>query len=142
MRRDVDGVVYDTTLAIVIASHQSNTTHVHRSTSLFCSSEGRYFLVEEKEAHGVESVQFMPLSDSMAQAWLENHGRSDVASALSKDGRIYLRVELDTALFSDIDAAAKAAGLSYQAWITNVLKTTLADAPSAASYANKGQSAP
>jgi hypothetical protein len=49
MKRQIDGCLYDTPLAKVIASHASGSTHVHQSTSLYRSLEGKYFTVESRK---------------------------------------------------------------------------------------------
>jgi hypothetical protein len=115
--------IYDTALAKVIASHESGSTHVHRISSLYRSAEGRYFVVEEQEAHGVDGPLLTPLTDAMAREWLEKHGKTDLASSLFRNGRIFFRLEIDS------DAAAAAAGVSDQEWMLAAIKAALATIP-------------
>lgn len=126
MKRKIDGVVYDTADARVIASHETGSTHVHRLTTLYRSAEGRYFLVEEQEAHGVDGALLTPLTDAMAREWLKQHGRSEQAGSVSRNGRIYLRIEIDAELLNRIDAAAATAGTSEQAWVVAAIEQELA----------------
>lgn len=126
MKREIEGIIYDTAHARVIASHEAGSTHVHRMSSLYRSAEGRYFVVEEKEVHGVDGALLTPLTDSMARLWLENHGKAEIARGLFKNGRIFLRIELDSALLGRIDAAAETLGLSEQAWILAAIERQLA----------------
>jgi hypothetical protein len=126
MKREIEGIIYDTAHARVIASHEAGSTHVHRMSSLYRSAEGRYFVVEEKEVHGVDGALLTPLTDSMARLWLDNHGKAEIARGLFKNGRIFLRIELDSALLGRIDAAAEVLGLSEQAWILAAIERELA----------------
>lgn len=126
MKREIEGIIYDTAHARVIASHEAGSTHVHRMSSLYRSASGRYFVVEEKEVHGVDGALLTPLTDTMARVWLENHGKAEIARGLFKNGRIFLRIELDSALLGGIDAAAEAAGLTEQAWILAAIESALA----------------
>lgn len=82
MKREIDGRVYDTTLATLVASHGSSSTHTHRAMSLYQSPEGDFFLVEEREVHGVDGALLTPFTESMAHEWLTEHGRGDVLSKL------------------------------------------------------------
>lgn len=129
MKREIDGYVYDTANARVIASHASGRTHVHRSTSLYRSPDGRYFTVEEQETHGLEGILLTPLTEAMAREWLYNHGRSDLAGSLFKNGRIFLRIEIDSTLLHRIDAAAEAVGMTEQAWVVAAINAALAGTP-------------
>lgn len=126
MKRTIDGFVYDTAHARVIASHETGTTHVHRLTTLYRTAEGRYFSVEEQEAHGVNGALLTPLTDMMAQEWLMRHRSADQAGSPAKNGRIYMRVEIDAELLHRIDAEAAAAGLSEQAWVVAAIERALA----------------
>lgn len=128
MKREIDGYVYDTSDARVIASHEKGTTHTRRLSSLYRSGEGRYFVVEEQEVYGVDGAQLTPLTEARAQEWLETHGKADIASSLFKTGRIFLRVEIDKDLLWRIDAAAEAAGQSEQAWVVDAINGALANA--------------
>lgn len=129
VQRTIDGCVYDTDQATVIASHESGTTHVRRLSSLYRSATGQFFVVEEQQAHGVDGALLTPLSDATARRWLENHGKAETARSLFKNGRIFLRIELDSALLGRMDAAAEAAGLSDQAWILAAIVSALAANP-------------
>ena len=126
MKREIDGCVYDTASAEVIASHESGTTHIHRMSSLYLSAEGRYFVVEEQEIHGVDGALLTPLTDAMAREWLEKHGKAGLAGSLFKNGAFFLRVEIDADLLCQIDCAAEAAGLSEQAWVLAAINAALA----------------
>ena len=141
MKREIDGYIYDTALAKVIASHQSGSTHVHRSTSLYRSPEGKYFTVEEQEAHGVGGVLLTPMTEAMAREWLENRGRSDLVGPLFKNGRIFLRIEIDSTLLHRIDAAAEAAGTTEQAWVVAAIHAALATAPQVSDTSTESESA-
>ncbi len=126
MKREFEGTIYDTAHARVIASHETGSTHVHRMSSLYRSAEGRYFVVEEKEVHGVDGALLTPLNDKMAKDWLETHGKAELAGSLFRNGRIFLRIEIDSGLLQRIDAAAEAAGLTEQAWILAAIERGLA----------------
>lgn len=82
MKREIEGRVYDTNSATLIASHAGGSTHIHRVISLYCSSDGDYFLLEEREVHGVDGAILTPCTDSMAREWLEEHGNAELASKL------------------------------------------------------------
>lgn len=138
MKREIDGHVYDTADARVIASSETGSTHVHRVSSLYRSGEGRYFLVEEQEIHGVDGALLTPLSDAMAREWLEKHGKADLAGSLFRNGRIFLRLEIDSGLLQRIDAAAEAAGLSEQAWVLSAIHAALAGDAASASVSPAG----
>ncbi len=125
MRREIDGYTYDTADARVIASHETGSTHVHRMISLYRCRDGRYFIVEEREIHGVDGALLTPLTEAMARDWLEKHGKAELARSLFKNGRIFLTVEVDSGLFRRIAAAAEAAGVSEQAWVLSAITTTL-----------------
>lgn len=125
MRREIDGQTYDTADARVIASHEAGSTHVHRMSSLYRSNDGRYFIVEEREIHGVDGALLTPLTEPMARDWLEKHGKADLAGSLFKNGRIFLTIEVDSGLFRRIAAAAEDAGVSEQAWVVSVATATL-----------------
>lgn len=130
MKREIDGHVYDTAEARVIASYETGSTHVRRLSSLYRSVEGRYFVVEEQEAHGVDGVRLTPLTEATAQEWLESHGKADLAGSLFKNGRIFLRIQIDSDMLRRIDAAAEAAGQSEQDWVVATIKGALpSDAP-------------
>ena len=77
MKRTIDGNVYDTTESILVASHTSGSTHVHRVESLYRSPAGAYFLVEEREVHGVDGVLLTPFSAPMARQWLTERSLAD-----------------------------------------------------------------
>ena len=126
MKREIDGYVYDTADARVIASYETSSTHVRRLSSLYRSGEGRYFIVEEQETHGVDGALLTPLTDATAQEWLESHGKADLAGSLFKNGRIFLRIEIDSGLLHQIDAAAEAAGQSEQDWVVGAIRGALA----------------
>jgi hypothetical protein len=132
MKRQIDGIVYDTAHAKVIASHETGSTHVHRTSSLYRSAEGRYFVVEEQEVHGVDGALLIPLTDAMAREWLEKHGKPDIAGSLFRNGRIFLRIEIDSDLLLRIDAAAAAGGVSEQAWVIDAIRSALARSGEAA----------
>lgn len=127
MKREIDGYVYDTAEAWVIASHETASTHVHRASTLYRSRDRRYFLVEEREIHGVDGALLTPLSDTMAREWLEKHGKGELARSLFTNGRIFLRVEIDSDLLRRIDAAAAAAGVSEQAWVIAAIRAALGE---------------
>ncbi|MFO1153918.1 MAG: hypothetical protein U1E42_09700 [Rhodospirillales bacterium] len=129
MKREINGHVYDTADAKIIASHERGSTHIHRLSSLYRSPQGRYFVVEEREIHGVDGALVTPLTDAMAREWLENHGKADLAGSLFRNGRIYLRIEIDAALLQRIDAATAAEGVSEQTWVLRAIETALAGAP-------------
>lgn len=82
MKREIEGRVYDTTLATLVASHMSSSTHIHRATSLYRAPDGSFFLVEEREAHGVDGALLTPLTGAMAREWLEEHGKAELAATL------------------------------------------------------------
>ena len=128
MKREIDGYVYDTSDARVIASYEKGTTHLRRLSSLYRSGEGRYFIVEEQEAYGVDGAQLTPLTEARAQEWLEHHGKADLASSLFNKGRIFLRIEIDKDMLWRVDAAAEAAGQSEQAWVIGAINDALANA--------------
>ncbi len=132
MKREIDGYVYDTANASVIASHETGTTHIQRLSTLYRSAEGRYFIVEEQERYGVYGALLTPSTDAMAQKWLEDHGKTDLAGSLFKNAKTFLRVEMDLDLLRRIDAAAGAAGLSKEAWVNGAIEGALADAVSPA----------
>lgn len=125
MKREIDGNIYDTADAKVIASYEKGSTHVHRMSSLYRSGDGRYFLVEEQEIHGVDGALLTPLTETMAREWLENHGKADLAGSLFRNGRIFLRIEIDSSLLQRIDAAAATEGVSEQAWVLNAINAAL-----------------
>jgi hypothetical protein len=135
VKREIDGNIYDTADAKVIASYEKGSTHVHRMSSLYRSGDGRYFLVEEQEIHGVDGAMLTPLTETMAREWLENHGKADLAGSLFRNGRIFLRIEIDSSLLQRIeidssllqriDAAAATAGVSEQAWVLNAINAAL-----------------
>ncbi len=125
MKREIDGNVYNTGDATVIASHEKGGTHTHRTSSLYRSRDGRYFVVEEQEIHGVDGAMLTPMTDAMAREWLQNHGRADLAGSLFRNGRIFLTIEVDSALFRRIAAAAEAAGVSEQTWALSVITAAL-----------------
>ncbi|MBL8667329.1 MAG: hypothetical protein JNM48_07705 [Rhodospirillales bacterium] len=129
MKREIDGHIYDTGRAEVIASHESGTTHIHRISTLYRSGDGRYFIVEEQEAHGIDGALLTPLSEAMAREWLENHGRVALAGSLFRSTGFLLRIEVDAELLCRIDCAAEAAGLAQQAWVLAAIHNTLAAAP-------------
>lgn len=82
MKREIDGKVYDTELATLVASHGRSSTHIHRAASLYRTPEGGYFLVDEREAHGIDAAALTPFTDAMAREWLEEHGKLELASKL------------------------------------------------------------
>ena len=82
MRREIEGKAYDTTTATVIATHTSDSTHIHRAVSLYQSPTGDYFLVEEREAHGVDGAILTPCTAAMARDWLLGHDLTDRAPQL------------------------------------------------------------
>lgn len=82
MKREIDGRVFDTTQATLVASDMSSSTHVHRAVSLYRSADGHYFLVEEREIHGIDGALLTPFSESMAREWLTEHGKGEIASEL------------------------------------------------------------
>jgi hypothetical protein len=125
MKREIDGKMYDTADAKVIASYEKGSTHVHRTSSLYRSNDGRYFLVEEQEIHGVDGALLTPLTETAAREWLERHGKADLAGSLFRNGRIFLRIEIDSGLLQRIDAAAEAAGVSEQAWVIGAINAAL-----------------
>lgn len=131
MKREIDGHIYDTADAKVIASYEKGSTHVHRMSSLYRSGEGRYFVVEEQEIHGVDGALLTPLTETMAREWLENHGNADLAGSLFRNGRIFLRIEIDSGLLQRIDAAAAAANVSEQAWVIGAIRAALAEGAAA-----------
>lgn len=131
MKREIDGNVYNTGDATVIASHETGSTHVHRMISLYRSRDGRYFIVEEREIHGVDGALLTPLTETMARDWLEKHGKAELARSLFKNGRIFLTIEVDSGVFRRIAAAAEAAGVSEQAWVLNAIHAALADGAAA-----------
>ena len=125
MKREIDGRVYDTTLAMLIASHEKASTHVHRAISLYRSVDGDFFVVEERDAHGVDSVVLTPLSAEMAREWLDEHGKTDMALAQFGNREVTITLSLDQALSNQIAEAAKARGTSKRDWIIDVLKSAL-----------------
>jgi hypothetical protein len=125
VKREIDGNIYDTADAKVIASYEKGSTHAHRMSSLYRSGDGRYFLVEEQEIHGVDGALLTPLTETMAREWLENHGKADLAGSLFRNGRIFLRIEIDSSLLQRIDAAAATEGVSEQAWVLNAINAAL-----------------
>jgi hypothetical protein len=138
LKREIDGRVYDTADAKVIASYEKGSTHVHRMSSLYRSGDGQYFVVEEQEIHGLDGALLTPLTDAMAREWLENHGKADLAGSLSRNGRIFLRLEIDSGLLQRIDAAAEAAGLSEQAWVLSTIHAAFAGDAASASVSPAG----
>ena len=126
MKREIGGCIYDTADAEVIASHETGSTHIHRMTSLYRSTDGRYFLVEEQEIHGIDGALLTPLTDTMAREWLEKHGKAPLAGALFSAGGLFLRVEIDAERLCQIDAAAQAAGLTEQEWVLAAISAALA----------------
>jgi hypothetical protein len=62
----------------------------------------------------------------MAREWLEKHGKAALAGSLFKDGRILLRIEIDSDLLRQIDCAAEDAGLLEQAWVLAAISAALA----------------
>ena len=129
MKREIDGHIYDTADARVIASYEKGSTHVRRLSSLYRSEDGRYFVVEEQETHGVDGALLTPLAEATAQEWLESHGKADLAGSLFKSGRMFLRIEIDKDLLQRIDAAAEAAGQSEQDWIIGAISGALPGDP-------------
>ncbi|MFO1155404.1 MAG: hypothetical protein U1E43_00885 [Rhodospirillales bacterium] len=125
MKREIGECIYDTAEAEVIASHETGSTHIHRMTSLYRSTGGRYFLVEEQEVHGIDGALLTPLSDAMAREWLEKHGKASLASALFSAGGLFLRIEIDADRLCQIDAAAQAAGLTEQEWVLGAIGAAL-----------------
>lgn len=125
MRREISGCTYDTADAEVIASHETGSTHIHRMTSLYRSADGRYFVVEEQEIHGIDGALLTPLTDAMAREWLEKHGKASLAGALFSNGGLFLRIELDAERLCQIDASAQAAGLTEQEWVLAAISAAL-----------------
>lgn len=125
MRREIDGRVYDTTLAMLVASQEKSSTHIHRATSLYRSADGDFFTVEEREVHGVDSAMLTPLSPEMAREWLEEHGKTNIALSEFEDGKVSVSLELGASLKKRIAADARARGISEEGWMIAALEAAL-----------------
>lgn len=134
MKREIDGRIYDTGHAEVIASHKDESTPIHRISSLYRSSEGHYFTVD---AHGIDGALLTPLTDAMARQWLEDHGKEALAGSLFRSNGFLVRIEVGAELLCRIDCAADAAGLSEQAWVLEAIRAALAAAPGSAAVSRK-----
>ncbi len=126
MKRDIDGKIYDTGDARLIASHEVDTTHTRRVTSLYRSPPGDFFLVEEHETHGQDGALLLPFTDDMALKWLETRGKRDIAEELFRDKPATVVIEVDRHMLRTIDEAAGAAGQSRNEWLTAAIESALA----------------
>jgi hypothetical protein len=131
MKREIEGRVYDTTLAMLVASQEKTSTHIHRATSLYRSVDGDFFVVEEREAHGVDSELLTPLTEEMAEKWLQEHGKGKIALSRFGDGKVPVTLQLDTALKQRIAADARAKGISDDEWMMSALESVLQAATTA-----------
>lgn len=127
MKRDIDGKTYDTETARLIASHEVDTTHTRRLTSLYRSPTGEFFLVEEHEAHGQDGALLLPFTDDMALKWLETRGKRDIAEELFRDKPATVVIEVDRHMLRVIDQTAAAAGRSRTEWLTATIEGAIAD---------------
>ncbi len=125
MRQEIEGVVYDTASAALIGSHEVDSTHVRRVTALYRSEQGRYFIVEEHETHGLDGALLLPFTDAMAREWLLAHGKAAAAPGLFEGVPVSVTVDLDGALVARLDHAAQAAGLSRQDWLSAAIAKAL-----------------
>lgn len=82
MKREIEGRIFDTASATLVASHMNSSTHIHRAVTLYRTPDGGFFLVEEREVHGVDGALLTPMTDAMARDWLEEHGKAGLASEL------------------------------------------------------------
>lgn len=137
MKREIDGRIYDTGRAEVIASHEGGSAPSHRISTLYRSSEGHYFTVEEQEAHGIDGALLTALTDAMARQWLEDHGKAALAGSLFRSNGFLVRIEVGAELLCRIDCAADAAGLSEQAWVLQAIRAALAAAPGSAAVSRQ-----
>lgn len=126
MKRDIDGKIYDTEAARLIASHEVDTTHTRRVTSLYRSAAGEFFLVEEHETHGQDGALLLPFTDDMALKWLETRGKRDIAEELFRDKPATLVIEIDRHMLRTIDETADATGKSRAEWLTAAIEAALA----------------
>ncbi len=125
MKREIDGRLYDTIDATLVASQSSASTHIHRAASLYRSPEGHFFLVDEREVHGVDGALLTPLTDEMARAWLDEHGRADLSTDLFGGDDVAVTVHLHPALYRRIETAAKSVGALPADWIEAHLAAVL-----------------
>ncbi|MGF1641656.1 MAG: hypothetical protein ACFCUO_11970 [Rhodospirillales bacterium] len=126
MRRDIDGNSYDTATATRLTSHETDTTHHRRVTTLYQTPDGGYFIVEEQESYGQDGALLIPLTDDMTLQWLEARGKRDLAESLFGDRAATIAIEIDRHLLHEIDDAAKAAGKTRQAWLTEAIEAAIA----------------
>lgn len=126
MKRDIDGKTYNTETARLIASHEVDTTHTRRVTSLYRSMTGEFFLVEEHETHGQDGALLLPFTDDMALKWLETRGKQDIAEELFRDKPATLVIEVDRHMLRVVDEAAAASGRTRADWLTAAIEAALA----------------
>lgn len=125
MKREINGRVYDTAAATVIVSYGSDSTHVHRTTSLYQSRDGEFFIVEEQEVHGVDRALLIPMTSAMACEWLKNHGNKELAQSLFNREPETPDLELDSTLKQRVRTAAAVAGLTDRQWIIHAINAAL-----------------
>ena len=126
MRRDIEGKTYDTATGTRLASHETDTTHHRRVTTLYQTPKGDFFIVEEQESYGQDGVLLIPLTDDMALQWLETRGKKELAEALFGDQAATIAIDIDRHLLHEIDDAAKAAGKTRKQWLTTAIEASLA----------------
>ena len=122
MQREIDGRLYDTAQATVVASNERTGTHIHRARTLYRSTDGAYFVVEEHEIYGVDGALMTALSDAMARQWLEEHGKADLAQSLFEDHDTPMTLTIGGALRQRVGLSARAAGMSENVWALSVLE--------------------
>lgn len=126
MKRTIDEKIYDTDAARLIASHEVDTTHTRRVTSLYRLAAGEFFLVEEHETHGQDGALLLPFTDDMALKWLETRGKRDIAEELFRDKPTTVAIEVDRHTLRVIDETAAAVGQSRTEWLTAAIESALA----------------
>ena len=125
MKRKIDGKTYDTETARLIASHEVDTTHTRRVNTLYRTSTGEYFLLEEHEAHGQDGAMLLPFTDDMALKWLEMRGRFEIAEELFGDKPTTIVMEIDRRMLRTVDETAQAAGKSRDQWLAETIEAAL-----------------
>ena len=126
MKREIEGKTYDTATGTRLASHETDTTHHRRVTTLYQTPKGGFFIVEERESYGQDGALLIPLTDDMALQWLETRGKKELAEALFGDKAATIAIEIDRHLLHEIDAAAETAGKTRKQWLTAAIETAIA----------------
>jgi hypothetical protein len=126
MRRKIEGKTYDTARATRLASHEVDTTHHRRVATLYQTSEGAFFVVEEQESYGQDGALLIPFTDDMTLQWLETRGKKELAEALFADRAATIAIEIDRHLLHEIDDAASASGKTRKQWLASAIEAAIA----------------